>query len=61
MTAEGDRVSVESETYGIVESSRKVYNNKYHYLFTLRDGKVANVREYMDTQRVFDILATPGS
>jgi ketosteroid isomerase-like protein len=59
MTAEDDRVSVESETYGVITATGKVYNNTYHYLFTIRDGKVASVHEYMDTEHIQDVLPFP--
>jgi ketosteroid isomerase-like protein len=48
MTAEGDRVAVEAESYGETASG-KTYNNQYHYLFVVRDGQIQSVREYMDT------------
>jgi ketosteroid isomerase-like protein len=48
MTAEGDRVAVEAESYGETASG-KIYNNQYHYLFEVRDGQIQSVREYMDT------------
>lgn len=54
-TAEGDRVAVEMESYG-KKTNGTVYNNHYHFLVTLRDGKLTALREYMDTyhaKRVF--------
>jgi uncharacterized protein len=54
VTAEGDRVALEVESYGELLNGR-VYNNEYHALLTIRDGKVAAVREYMDTQHVHDV------
>lgn len=48
MTAEDDRVAVEATSFATMEDGR-VYANSYHFLVTLRDGKVAAVREYMDT------------
>ncbi len=55
MTAEGERVAVEAESEGL-HVSGKVYSNQYHFLFVFRDGKVAAFKEYMDTERVTDIL-----
>lgn len=49
--AEGDRVALEVESRGELANGR-VYNNEYHALMTIRDGKIASVREYMDTQHV---------
>ena len=55
MTAEGDRVAVEAHSRGR-HVSGKVYTNEYHFLFVFRDGKLAALKEYMDTERVTDIL-----
>lgn len=48
MIAEGDRVAVEAESYAALVDGR-VYNNLYHFVFTIRNGKIARVKEYMDT------------
>lgn len=37
------------------------YNNVYCFVFTLRDGKVAAMREYFDTKYIDEILAAPAS
>ena len=55
MTAEGERVAVEAESEG-QHVSGKLYSNQYHFLFRFRDGKVVEFKEYMDTERVTDIL-----
>ena len=57
LTAEGDRVAMECESYGEITNG-KVYNNFYHMLHTLRDGKLVNVKEYMDTAHVQDVFGT---
>jgi uncharacterized protein len=49
MTAEDDRVAVESEFAGTLPDGR-VYRNVYHYLMWFRDGKVIRLKEYLDTQ-----------
>jgi ketosteroid isomerase-like protein len=36
-----------------------VYNNLYHLRLTIRDGKIAAVREYLDTQHVFETWYAP--
>ena len=54
VTAEGERVALEVESYGELLDGR-VYNQEYHALMTIRDGKIATVREYMDTQHVHDV------
>jgi ketosteroid isomerase-like protein len=48
MTAEGERVAVETESYAELTNGR-VYNNLYHFLFVVRDGKIHQVKEYLDT------------
>ena len=50
-TAEGDRVALEMESYGEMTNG-KVYNNRYHFLVAVSDGKIAALREYMDTYHV---------
>jgi ketosteroid isomerase-like protein len=52
LIAEGDRVAVEAESYGELKNGR-VYNQEYHFLITVRDGKISAVKEYLDTQHVF--------
>jgi ketosteroid isomerase-like protein len=52
LIAEGDRVALEVESYGELQNGR-IYNNEYHTLMTVRDGKISEVREYLDTQHVF--------
>lgn len=55
MTAEGERVAVEARSQG-QHVSGALYSNEYHFLFVFRDGKLAVLKEYMDTERVTDIL-----
>jgi len=55
LTAEDDRVAVEAESEGL-HVSGQLYTNQYHFFFRFRDGKVVEFKEYMDTERVTDIL-----
>jgi ketosteroid isomerase-like protein len=55
MTAEDDRVAIEAESSGMHVSGR-LYENQYHFLMRVRDGKVVDFKEYMDTEKVTDIL-----
>lgn len=55
MTAEGERVAVEAESEG-AHVSGQLYSNQYHFLMRYRDGKLVEFKEYMDTERVTDIL-----
>jgi ketosteroid isomerase-like protein len=49
--AEGDKVALEVVSLGELKNGR-LYNNEYHFLVTIRDGKISAVREYLDTQHV---------
>ena len=55
MTAEGERVAVEAHSVGR-HVSGVTYSNQYHFLFVFRAGRVVLLREYMDSERVTDIL-----
>lgn len=57
-TAEDDRVALEVVSAGDLKNGRK-YRQEYHMLMTFRDGQIASVREYLDTQHAHDIWATP--
>ena len=56
--AEGDSVAVEAESYTETNTGR-VYNNFYHFLIRVRDGKIASVKEYLDTMHANKVLCTP--
>lgn len=53
MTAEGDRVSVEAESFGELADGKK-YHNFYHMMFVLHGGKIQTVREYLDPLEVLE-------
>ena len=55
ITAEGDRVAVEVENW-VNLNSGGVFNNLYHFLFVIRDGRIAQVKEYFDTLYVSEAL-----
>jgi uncharacterized protein len=57
-TAEGDRVAVETESYCELRNGR-VYNNAYHFLFTVRDGQIQSVKEYLDTEHTRAVFVAP--
>lgn len=56
VTAEGERVAVEAESRGKHASGRD-YNNFYHFLFTIRNGKIVSLKEYLDTELATEVLA----
>ena len=55
VTAEEHRVHVElvgeSKTF-----EGQDYNNRYHYAFVMRDGKICSFRDYMDSELAIKIL-----
>jgi uncharacterized protein len=54
MIAEGDEVALEAESYGELKNGR-VYNQQYHIRLQIRDGKIVDAREYLDTQHVLEV------
>lgn len=55
MTAEDDRVALEMQGRAALVNGNR-YDNQYHFLFKLRDGKVYQMKEYLDTKLVDDVL-----
>ena len=55
ITAEDERVAVEVSGEAIHASGEK-YNNQYHFLLRIKDGKILELKEYMDTQLAAKIL-----
>lgn len=55
VTAEDDRVAVEVEVEGIAPNG-KLYNNTFHYLFVFSGGRIAKVREYVDTYHAAEVF-----
>lgn len=48
LTAEEDRVSAETKGFAKLPDGR-TYENTYHFLFVIREGKIRQVFEYLDT------------
>jgi uncharacterized protein len=46
---------VETESYAKLKNGR-VYNNLYHFLFIVRDGKIHQVKEYLDTVHTHEVF-----
>ena len=55
ITAENERVAVEISGEAI-HASGETYNNQYHFLLRIKDGKILELKEYMDTQLAAKIL-----
>ena len=54
-TAEEDRVSMEAEGHSELVNG-KAYNNYYHFLFYIREGKVCKIKEYLDTKLADEVM-----
>jgi hypothetical protein len=48
--ARGDRVLVVGFTKGKVKATNKTFEDHWVFAFTIRNGKLTNIREYVDTQ-----------
>jgi ketosteroid isomerase-like protein len=48
--ARGDRVLVVGVATGKIKATNKPFKDDWVFDITIRDGKVANIREYIDTQ-----------
>jgi ketosteroid isomerase-like protein len=55
MVAEGDKVAAEIRSHADLTDGR-IYENQYHMLFTLRQGKIVEVKEYADTLLIADVF-----
>jgi hypothetical protein len=48
--AQGDRVLVIGSATGKIKATNKPFKDDWVFAITVRSGKVANIREYIDTQ-----------
>jgi len=55
MIGEGDKVAVEAEGFAELLNG-KVYEPHYHFLISIKDEKIFEIREYMDTQHAKEIF-----
>ena len=51
---------IEGEGFGYT-ADRRVYNNRYAFVFDVAGGLVTSIREYMDTLHAHDIFGTAGA
>jgi uncharacterized protein len=56
--SEDDRAALEVVSTGDLKNGRR-YRQEYHMLMKFRNGKIASVREYLDTQHANDVWVTP--
>ena len=55
LTAEEDRVAIEADGLG-THVSGNIYDQRYHFLLRVRDGKVSEMKEYFDTELARRVL-----
>jgi hypothetical protein len=55
----GDRVVLEWTVRGVGAATGKAYDNEYCGVFVYRDGRIAAVREYFDTDHARAVLYGP--
>jgi ketosteroid isomerase-like protein len=48
--AQGDRVLVVGSAEGKIKATGKAWEDNWVFAITVRDGKLTNIREYVDTQ-----------
>lgn len=59
VTAQEDRVAIECDGAGRLHDGR-AYENTYHFLFFVREGRIAEVHEHFDTAYARDVLGGSG-
>jgi ketosteroid isomerase-like protein len=60
--AQGDRVLVVGFAMGRIKATNRTFKDDWVFAITVRNGKVTNLREYMDTQalaRASEMAASP--
>jgi ketosteroid isomerase-like protein len=60
--AQGNRVLMIGSATGKIKATNKPWEDQWVFAITVRDGKVANIREYIDTQalaRASEMDASP--
>jgi len=55
MIGEGSQVAAEVESDGNHANGKK-YNNQYHFLITIENGQMVEVKEYMDTLHLYQLI-----
>jgi uncharacterized protein len=56
ITAEGDRAVPEWRVRGIASATGRAYDNSYAGIFVVRDGRIVEVREYLDSLHAAEVL-----
>jgi uncharacterized protein (TIGR02246 family) len=56
ITAEASRAVLEWQVRGVAAATGKAYDNQYCGVFVVREGRISEVREYLDSQHAADTL-----
>jgi uncharacterized protein len=56
ITAEGDRAVLEWRVQGTATATGRPYDNDYCGVFVIRDGRIVEVREYLDSLHAATVL-----
>jgi ketosteroid isomerase-like protein len=59
--AQGDRVLVVGFATGRIKATNKTFEDHWVFAITVRNGKLTNVREYVDTQALARASGTAAS
>lgn len=59
LTADEDRVAAELTIRGKAAAGGGAYENWYHFLFRVRDGKIVSIREHLDSLYAYRKLFEP--
>jgi ketosteroid isomerase-like protein len=59
LTADEDRVAAELVIRGKAAADGRDYENWYHFLFRVRDGRIREIREHLDSLYAFRTLFVP--
>lgn len=54
-TVEGGRAAVEAETHGTTRRGLR-YDQHYHMLFEVEEGRITAIREYQDTKLFYELF-----
>ncbi|MBN9532176.1 MAG: nuclear transport factor 2 family protein [Alphaproteobacteria bacterium] len=57
--AQGDRVLVAGFATGKIKATNRAFEDHWVFAITVRNGKLTNIREYIDTQALARASATP--
>jgi ketosteroid isomerase-like protein len=59
--AQGDRVLVVGFATGKIKATNKTFEDEWIFAITVRDGRLTNIREYVDTQALARAARMDGS